>query len=188
MAVNRHFNFARLQALILYIVARHEHHEQLGRDDKFGKTRLTKLLFWAEFAWFRRTGRPIAGGTYIKMPRGPMLDGLNNYLDGMERGGLLHIVRRPSGGHTSLDRPVPDRDPDTSLFSPDQLALVDELIREHWGETAGKVSDLSHEFPGWQLAAPLEAIPYGTATVYAPEVTEEDVRIALALGSRLGPG
>jgi hypothetical protein len=182
MHVNRHFNLARLEELILYIVARHE------GDRQFGLTRLTKVLFWAEFEWFRRTGKPIAGGTYIKMPRGPMLDRFRDTLYGMQQRNLLRLERRPSGGPYPLERPITMREPDITLFSADQLALVDQIIAHHWGETAGEVSDISHDFMGWRLADPQERIPYGTATVYAPEVTDEDVQLALKLGSRLGPG
>lgn len=174
------YNGEKLDQLILYIATRYQ------QDDSFGMTRLTKVLFWSEFEHFRETGDAIAGGSYIRMRQGPMLDGLRDRIKGMEGRGLLHVEQRPSGGEHPLQRPVPDQQPNTDLFSPEELARVDRIVTAHWGATADRVSDLSHEFIGWQAARPQERIPYGTTWLSAPTLTLEEIQHGLDLAARLG--
>ncbi len=174
------YNREKLEELILYIAARYE------GDSNFGTTRLTKVLFWSDFEHFRETGEAIAGGTYIKLQQGPMLNGLQDFLKGMEGHGLLRVEERPSQGAHPLQRPVALREPNTQLFTPEELALIDRIIAEHWGETATDVSDFSHEFLGWQAARWREPIPYGTVWLSAPTLTPEEVQRGLELAARLG--
>jgi hypothetical protein len=54
-------------------------------------------------------------------------------------------------------------------FSGSEIALVDQLIAELWDLGALEVSDLSHNFVGWQLANEREEIPYETAFVESIE-------------------
>lgn len=170
----------KLRELILYIAMRYQD------DDRFGVTRLTKVLFWADFEHFRETGESITGSNYIKMPRGPMLEGQQGILQGMQWRQELRIELHPSGGSKPYQRPVASRQPDLSLFTASEIQRLDRIIEEHRGETASKVSDLSHKFLGWQVAHSGERIPPGTASVYAPEITEEDIQVAMQLGPRLG--
>jgi hypothetical protein len=110
-------NREKLKELILYIAARNE------GDDAFGVTRLTKVLLWADFEQFRQTGRAIAGGSYVKMRQGPLLDGQHDLLKSMEGHGALRLERHDRGEHT-LRRPVALHEPNLELFTPDELALV----------------------------------------------------------------
>jgi len=169
----------KLEHLILYIAQQYQH------DPNFGLTRLAKVLFWADFRRYRQTGEAITGSDYIKMPNGPMPEGLDDILQGLQREGALRVESRKHGDYTQR-RAVPVREPDMQLFSADEVRLIDQVIAENRGRSARDVSALSHEFLGWQVAARGERIPYGTAFLSAPTVTAEDVRIASQLESRLG--
>ena len=62
--------------------------------------------------------------------------------------------------------------PRMSLFSPDEIALVDEVIAMLRDLSAVRVSDLSHREAGWQLVEVGETIPYELAFVLAPDLAE----------------
>ena len=168
---------ARTQELILYIASRY------AGDSRFGVTRLNKVLFWADFEQFRRTGRAITGGTYIKLDHGPVLEQFDDILDGLRARGELRLEEVESGPDL-LTRPVALRPPELELFTPEELRLVDEIIDANRGTTATDVSDLSHQFVGWQVARLGEAIPYGTAFLARPSLTEEEVAHGLKLAAR----
>lgn len=172
------YNREKLEELLLYIATRY-------RDDStFGVTRLTKVLFWADYERFRQTGEAIAGGTYIKMPRGPMLYGFQDLLKGLEGDGSLRLEER-SWEKGVQKSPVALREPNLQSFTPDEIALVDRIIEEHRGKTAADVSDLSHELLGWQAAPPNRPIPYGALLLSKPQLTPEEIEYGLALSREL---
>lgn len=60
------------------------------------------------------------------------------------------------------------REPDLSDFTGEEIAIVQEVIRLLWFRDASEVSDLSHQFIGWQIAALGEVIPYSTVALGTP--------------------
>lgn len=170
----------KLHELILYIARRYED------DPRFGVTRVAKVLFWADFERFRETGDAITGSDYQAAPRGPLLEGQKGILEGMAWKHWLRMESRPSGGAHPYHRPIALREPNMSLFTADEMQIIDRIIAEQWGRNATELSDLSHAFVGWQVARQGERIPYGVASVFAPEITRDDIEIAKRLGSRLG--
>ena len=83
-----------------------------------------------------------------------------------------------------LKQPVALRPPRLELFTPEELRLVDEIIDANRGKTTTNASDLSHEFVGWRVARPGEAIPYGTAFLASPSLTEEEIAHGLRLAEQ----
>ena len=171
-------NFEKLRELILSIA------QQSAVDPALSNERLTALLFRADFEQFRRTGEAVTGGDYIKMPDGPVLDQLDGILDGMQGQGELRIEREGEGAGERM-RPVALREPDMGRFTADEIALVDDLIREYRGMTVQEASDHSGAFIGWRVARPGERIPYGTAWLSAPPPTDDDRRIVEEIAAQL---
>jgi hypothetical protein len=79
----------------------------------------------------------------------------------------------------SQRRLVPTRAADLSVFSADELATIDAVLDDLAHLTATQVSALSHEEPGWRLAADGETISYASATIALRQVSTET---AAALG------
>ena len=170
-------SLAKMQELILYIASRY------AGDSRFGVTRLNKVLFWADFEHFRRTGRAITGGNYIKLDNGPVLEQFDGIVDGLRARGALRVDELSSGPFT-LKQPVALRPPSPELFTPEELRLIDEIIDANRGKTATDVSDLSHEFVGWQVARRGEAIPYGTAFLASPSLTDDEIAHGLRIAEQ----
>jgi hypothetical protein len=121
------------------------------------------------------------------MPNGPMLEGLQSILDGMQTKGMLRIEGR-LGGSFMQKRPVPLRVPNCALFTRDELAVLDRVIAERRGQTAATASREPHNLPSWRSTRQGERIPYGIAWFVDPEPTEDELRRARALAVRLGRG
>ncbi len=58
-------------------------------------------------------------------------------------------------------RPVALRQADLRPFSPEEIDLINNVVRHFWRMTASQVSDISHQFLGWQLADPRMAAGRG---------------------------
>jgi hypothetical protein len=149
---------AKLQHLILYVSVKSQ------GDDAFGKVKLNKILFLADFEAYKLWGAPITGETYFALENGPapkhMLPTLNKMVDSK----LLAIQPAIYYGYPQ-EKPTALVEPDIDLFKSKEIALVDSIISKSWGKTAKDMSDESHEFIGWKLAALKEDIPFTVGLV-----------------------
>ena len=82
----------KLRELILYICV------ACDADPYFGSTKLNKLLFFSDFAFFGATGRPISGAEYQKLENGPAPRIMKPLLDDMQERRELAIADRDRDG------------------------------------------------------------------------------------------
>jgi hypothetical protein len=146
-------------------------------DPRFGMTKLNKILFYADFESFARTGKSITGEPYIKQQFGPVPIRLKKLIKDMEDSEQLCLVARSYFG-SPQQRPVARIEADLSGFTAQEIALVDQVIRRLWDSTGTEVSDLSHEFVGWRAASKGEEIPYETVGLSAPPLSDEELEFA----------
>ena len=174
------YNESKLRELILYVARECEGHE------RFGRTKLNKCLFYADFIAYGRTGEPITGAVYQKLEHGPVPRRITKVTKAMVRAKELAEQNRTTfPGRTEI-RPVALREPDLSGFSGEEIAIVDEVLRALESATAKQASDISHELMGWQLAELGEVIPYVAAFVserkLSPAEIEYGRQVAVSLG------
>jgi uncharacterized phage-associated protein len=63
-------------------------------DNKVPKTKLAKLLYLADFAWFYEHGQSMSGMQYRKIEYGPVPDAFFRALDELEDSGKINIERK----------------------------------------------------------------------------------------------
>jgi hypothetical protein len=164
----------QLKELILYIAKRSEN------DPHFGRVKLAKLLFYADFGAYGEFGESITGATYRKASLGPMADEQLLAERDLEHSGSIEI--QEVGRYMYMQkRVVAKREPQIEWLTQDQLSLIDEVIERHWDDDATDLSDLSHTFPGWALARDREVIPYHTVLISRERPTQEDIEWGLAM-------
>ncbi|NOY30424.1 MAG: SocA family protein, partial [Planctomycetes bacterium] len=153
-------------------------------DGPFGATKLNKLLFFSDFLAYRKFGKSITGHPYQKLNKGPAPRALVPIREQLEAEEAIALAERDYHGYPQK-RVLALREADLSRFSSDEIALVTALIEEYWGRTATQLSDLSHEFRGWQLAEYGEDIPYELMLVEFKKESQEDLEIDKALREEL---
>lgn len=165
----------KFREAILYISRKCE------TDQKFSVTKLNKILFYSDFIFFSKTGKSITGQNYEKLEHGPVPRAMKPVSDQMEASRDLLI--RPGNFHGYVQKkPIALREPDLSVFSAEEIALIDAVIEECWKLTAKQISHASHGFIGWQIAEIKETIPYGLAWIEEePEFTSEETEAILKL-------
>ena len=157
----------KLKELMLYVAWRF-------RDvERFGLTKLYKILFFADFAAFRDHEKKITEAVYVKAPRGPMPDGAAAVIRELVDAGDAE-VRVLAPGSYEEQRLTPLRDLDVSLFTPEELRRVDELCDRFHDASALDLSDLSHEFVGWNAAPMGGRIREESVFVSFPSPSPED--------------
>jgi Protein of unknown function (DUF4065) len=164
----------KLAELILYVSERCE------QDQYFGATKLNKILFYADFLFFQKTGRSITGQEYRRLPNGPAPKRLVPVRQQLDDAGDLAVKERHINGLRQV-RTLAIREPDLSGFDGDEIAMVDYVITKLWNETAAGASDLSHGLLGWKLAEDSETIPYETVFLSERKITREEADYALQL-------
>jgi hypothetical protein len=169
MAGARDYNGGKFKELVLLFIARSVN------DEGFGMVKLNKLLCRADFEAYRQLGCSITGETYQRQEFGPIARHLLIEMDHLASSGYLTFSSIPSGPHTrKVPVAQPDGEPDTSLFSEQELRIIDATVAELAAHGAKSVSEWSHEqFVGWRVRKDGEAIPYSSAILSLREPDEK---------------
>lgn len=146
----------KLKQLALYVASRSEN------DPRFGRVKFNKLMFYADFIHYVKTGRSITGFAYIKMEFGPCPEGFNAIEAEMDRDNELKLKQSTYEGFPQR-RPIALVRYDLSAFSGEEVATIEEALSNMWELSGTEASNLSHLFIGWRLAQEFERIPYSVA-------------------------
>lgn len=145
------FDKTKFKALVHYVIWK------AGRRDRFGATKLNKVLWFAEARAYTLTGVPITGATYIREKWGPVPKQMVSVRAELEREGLIRVtLGRGEWDHTKFLALAP---PDVAALSPKEKETVDYWIdhidRDH---TATSISDELHDY-AWEIAKLGEVLP-----------------------------
>lgn len=151
-------NENKFRELLLFIARRSK------GDPRFGVIKLNKLLFFSDFLAYLELGHPITGQPYFALENGPAPRYLVRVRDQMVKSKEIAISkeRTLSGVH---ERVLALREPDPNKFTPAEIALVTRVLDVCRNQSGTELSELSHRFAGWRLAADKEDIPYEVALV-----------------------
>lgn len=132
-------------------------------QERIFKTKLMKLLFYADFGHFKKYAVSITGARYASLPYGPVPDQFEKWLAALVAD---DGIRKEEEWHH--DHPgevyVGNTSPDLSIFTPSELrviATVKEVFQEF---SAKKLSDISHNEKGYQETETAHLISYSYAS------------------------
>lgn len=169
-------NEDKFAELVLYIA------QKCGADETFGATKLNKILFHADFLAYGELGEPITGMEYMKLEKGPVPRRLLPIREEMKDRGDLGVVSIPYYDMPhALERPIALRQPDLSSFKPQEISLVDEIIRQFWGKSATEITGMTHRYRGWRIAKVQDTIPYTAVFLSDEPLTEYELQHAQEL-------
>ena len=173
------FNRGKFKEMVLYFAVRAAE----AGDDGFGMVKLNKLLYRADFEAFRTLGHPITGEVYERQAYGPVARDLPIVLDELGASGRLQWERIPTGPYTrTVPRVSEDGEaaPDRSLFSEEELRVMEAALSELTGLGGKAASEWSHEeSAGWNVAGENGvAIDYSTSIISTKPIPKEDLERA----------
>ena len=132
-------------------------------QDKIFKTKLMKLLFYADFGHFKKYAVSITGARYARLPYGPVPDQFEKWLAALTSDDEGVQKEEDWKNDCPGEVYVCNTSPDLAMFSPSELrilATVKEVFRDY---SAKKISDISHSERGYQEVENAHLIPYSYA-------------------------
>lgn len=154
------FDADRFREAVMYIAWR------MRGDAKFGRVKLAKTLFYADFQAYAGEGEALTGARYEHWPFGPFPPALYECEKQLERTGQAKLTGGEFEGEEF--KLVASHAPETPHLEDWHRHLLDLKMQELAEKPTWKVSDESHEHPGWHLTGHKEEIPYEAALVPAP--------------------
>jgi transcriptional regulator with XRE-family HTH domain len=125
-------------------------------DGKITKTKLAKLVYLADFAWFRLHHKPISGVLYRSLPQGPVANVYFRMVDELYESGAIVIEQNGAAQMIRATEPVPP----TSKLSKEQIGLV-KTIAEKWRKkNTQEIVEFTHSQIPWHITHVGEHIPY----------------------------
>jgi hypothetical protein len=143
-----------------------------------GSTKLNKILWYSDVIALQMRGEAITGETYVKQQFGPVPRHILEVLNRLEKREDIVIRSNEFHGYPKRDL-IALTAPDISMFKPEEISIVDDVLREIcFNHTAASISLSAHDAI-WKLAEIGEEIPLETAFASElSEITEDDVKWA----------
>ena len=127
------------------------------------KTKLNKLLFYADFKHYKDNAVSITGLRYVHLPLGPVPDNYEHYyatLQGIEE--AIIIEEEFIGDYVGeILRAV--KKPDLSIFSDSEIKTLIEINTFFKSFNASKIKEFSHREKGYKETLNGQIIPYSYA-------------------------
>jgi len=139
------------------------------------KTKLNKLMFYADFLHFKDYVLSITGAKYAHVPFGPAPTNYDLYFPLMIRQGLLAVEEIDYGGYLG-EKYTSLINPDLNIFSEGELRVL-SIVKEFFrGYKANEISEYSHVEKGYQETSNGKMISYRYA---------DDMKIPVITGIKL---
>ena len=175
------FDEGKFTELMLYISKKSE------SDERYGATKLNKILHYSDFEAYRKLGKPITGADYKHHSEGAIPNQLVPIREKLLRNKDAEIVDNPYYGQKQK-RLIAKREPKLRAFGNAELQIVNEMIERLWEDNADTVSGKSHEELGYKLTKTNEIIPYAFAYFIARKPSPAEIQLGLEVANRHGLG
>lgn len=119
------------------------------------KTKLNKLLFYADFVHYYLHGNSISGSRYVHLPYGPVPDGYEDTLEALQHYGVVDISEQNSaevitGGDNST----------VDFLTPEEQKTLEWVTKAYGYMSASQLTELSHREKAYRNTRTGEEIAY----------------------------
>lgn len=115
------------------------------------KTKLNKLLFYADFTCFARTGYSMSGASYRAIPLGPVPNNFQGLYQVLSNEHLVIINETclQDGCFGEKFTPANDQQFDSDLFSSTELEVLNQIADRFKETSTQDIVDISHKEKAW---------------------------------------
>jgi len=135
-------------------------------DGRLTKTKLAKLAYLADFAWFYNYLRPMSGLSYRRIQQGPVPDQYFRVIDELYDSGAITIEKK-KGGTVWMIGSVEKASSDK--LDPDELSLIKKITKQWKDKNTSEIVKFTHDQLPWKICRQGELIPYELITQEEPE-------------------
>lgn len=141
----------------------------LSADDKVTKTKLAKLLYLADFAWFYEHLQSMSGMSYRKLPYGPVPDSYFRALDELFESGAIDIDNRTKDGIFLISQTDSGVREKLDTLTKSELSLIKKIAKKWKTKRTQEIVKFTHDQLPYALSNENEIIPYSLITQEDPE-------------------
>ncbi len=138
-----------------------------GKGESVTKTKLAKMLYLADFAWFYNKLESMSGMKYRKMQYGPVSDMYFRALDELEEAGKISISRVDDSILISENRGS-KKSPLDKLDN-EEKELIEDIYIKWKDKKTREIVDFTHNQLPYRICASDEIIPYELITQEDPD-------------------
>jgi len=115
------------------------------------KTKMNKLLFYADFLHFKQKGFSISGSEYKALQMGPVPMNFDSIFEYAAMKDEIDITYEEfsNGSIGQAFSPKGNREFNASLFEPNELAAMQNVVKHFKRKSAKEMIKLSHSEPAW---------------------------------------
>jgi uncharacterized phage-associated protein len=133
-----------------------------ANNEHFGKTKLMKLLYYADFDSFEQFGEPITGATYLRWPQGPVPRQAETAQDLLAARHKIAFEPVPSGNYERFAYRLLEEPEYTELSERDLSVL--HAVADRWKHhSLEQIVAATHGEAPWLAVLPNREIPYHLA-------------------------
>ncbi len=144
----------------------------LSPDGKIPKTKLAKLLYLADFAWFYDTMNSMSGMQYRKIEHGPVPDAFFRAIDELEESGKILIDRKTDDKGRSMlliSESESNTNEKISTLSADEVRLMKKIGTKWKDKKTIDIVNFTHNQLPYSICKIDELIPYALITQEDPD-------------------
>lgn len=139
----------------------------VATDGKIVKTKLAKMLYLADFAWFYNHLESMSGMQYRRIKYGPVPDLYFRAIDELEEDGKILIDRK--GEMLLISENSASEKQSLNLLSKDEISLIDKISDKWRNKKTNEIVDFTHNQLPYKICQPDEIIPYELITQQDPD-------------------
>ncbi|HET6254964.1 MAG TPA: type II toxin-antitoxin system antitoxin SocA domain-containing protein [Puia sp.] len=114
------------------------------------KTKMNKLLFYADFFNYAKTGYSITGMTYMAIKHGPVPRNYGSIYDRLSESGYVEIKEEEFEGFGGERLLCHNGDPDMEIFTSSELFAIETVTNRLGHLKTADIIDVSHDELAWQ--------------------------------------
>jgi len=138
-----------------------------SNDGKLLKTKLAKMLYLADFAWFYDNLESMSGMQYRCIKYGPVPDIYFRAIDELEESGKITIDRK--GDMILISENRGSRNIALEELSKEEMGLIEKIAEKWKNKKTNEIVDFTHNQLPYKICSRDEIIPYELITQEDPE-------------------
>lgn len=144
----------------------------VSNDGKIPKTKLAKLLYLADFAWFYNALESMSGMQYRRITYGPVPDAFFRVLDELEEEGKIIIDRKNGNGKECflVSESESNKNEKIQTISTEEKTLMKKIAEKWKDKKTQEIVNFTHNQLPYSLCRENELIPYELITQEDPEL------------------
>ncbi len=140
----------------------------LRLDNKITKTKLAKLLYFADFGWFYSHLNSMSGMSYRKLAYGPVSDAYFRIIDDLFDNGEISI-EQTNDGAMLVSQTRSGAKIDLSALDTEEKKLIFAIEKKWKGKKTSEIVDFTHKQFPYMYANDNEIVSYGLFTQENPD-------------------